>query len=573
MRNVFVATLVVGALVSCGPTKSKSTIDAGSGSAIDAAPLPHTLTAINVTPQETILELDLNASAQQAFVATGVYMDGVPEDLTAQVTWTSTNASLGTMSGPTLSILPFSTATAVTSKIKADLNGITGVGQITVAAYRKTGAQQDFFFILPYTDPAGNAVKPLAFSTKIPSLDVFFVVDTTGSMGPEIANLQSSLNSTVIPGIQAAANDTQFGVGALEDFPVSPYGNSNCPSNGVNDQPFKLLQTITSSTSAITAGVNALASGGTPIGCGNDWPEGGIEAIYQVATHEGLSGPAPTNIPATPVGFRAGSMPVIVAMSDANWHDPSATTNACASATTAYSGAVAAVAHSTAQTNAALLNACARVVGVAAQNQFFPGACSSQNDMEGFAKTTGARVPPAAWDVGTRPSGCAANQCCTGVNGAGRAPDSDNLCPVVFIANQDGTGVSAAIVTGIQMLARFAQFDVTTLINGLTTDIDGVALPTPHTTADFIKAVTPKSFVLPPAPPVVPNPTFDTTAFHGVTPNTKVSFDVTAFNDFVMQTQDAQIFRATIQVLAGGCTPLDQRDVLILVPPQPITIQ
>ena len=55
--------------------------------------------------------------------------------------------------------------------------------------------------------------------------------------------------------------------------------------------------------------------------------------------------------------------------------------------------------------------------------------------------------------------------------------------------------------------------------------------------------------------------------------NTRVKFDVKALNDFVPQTAEAQIFRATIRVLASGCTPLDQREVLILVPPTPVTIQ
>jgi hypothetical protein len=79
--------------------------------------------------------------------------------------------------------------------------------------------------------------------------------------------------------------------------------------------------------------------------------------------------------------------------------------------------------------------------------------------------------------------------------------------------------------------------------------------------------------MLPPSPPVVPNPTFDTTTFYGVTPNTRVQFDVKALNDFLPQTADAQIFKATIRVVAGGCTDLDQREVLILVPPNPIIIQ
>ena len=98
-------------------------------------------------------------------------------------------------------------------------------------------------------------------------------------------------------------------------------------------------------------------------------------------------------------------------------------------------------------------------------------------------------------------------------------------------------------------------------------------MPTPHTTADFIKSIVPTGFTLPAAPPVVPNPTFNATAFQNVTPGTQVAFNVNAFNDFIVPTNEAQIFSATIQVLASGCTPLDQRTVLILVPPTPITIQ
>ena len=166
----------------------------------------------------------------------------------------------------------------------------------------------------------------------------------------------------------------------------------------------------------------------------------------------------------------------------------------------------------------------------------------------------------------------AAGQCCTNTNGTGRAPDGDGLCPLVFRTDNNGTGLGGHIVTGIKMLTRFAMFDVTSERAGVTTDIDGNPLPTPHTTADFIREVIPTGFMLPPAPPVVPDPTFDTTTFYGVTPGTQIAFNVNAFNDFVPQTEDAQIFRATIRVLAGGCTPLDEREVLILVPPSPIIV-
>jgi Integrin beta chain VWA domain len=572
-----VIALVVGG--GCGPSAKHKTDggNGGDGSIVDTGPLPHTLSAITITPDEPIIELDLNTSAAIGFTATGNYADGVDEDLTNQVTWTLLNPAVGTLAGASLSIPGFATATAVTSKVTADYNGVQGLNQITVVAYRKSGPQQDFFFILPYQDPMGQVAKPLDFSTAIPALDVFFLMDTTGSMSGEIANLKSALTGTVVPGIQNAVTNSQFGVGAFEDFPVSPYGSTNCASSNTPDQPFKLLQTITPTTSAVQTGVNALANAtGSPIGCGSDLPEAGLEGIYQVATGEGLSSPSPTSVPANHTGvggvkFRAGTMPVVVAITDANSHGPGETST-CTSGSQPYAGAVATVAHSRAQVKTALGNICARLVGVAA----IPGGdagCTGQEYLEDLATTTGARVPPAAWDVGTRPAGCAANQCCTDYNGAGRAPDGDGLCPVVFRVQSNGTGLGTNIVTGIQMLTRFATFDVLRVVMGLATDVDGNALPGGHTTADFLKTIAPVSYVLPPPPPVLPPPTFDATTFHGVTPGTQVTFTIDAFNDFVPQVDHAQIFRATIQVLAGGCTPLDQRDVLILVPPTPITIQ
>jgi hypothetical protein len=453
-------------------------------------------------------------------------------------------------------------------------------------AYRQSGAQQDFFFILPFQDPMGPVNKPLDFSTAIPSMDVFFLMDTTGSMMGEIANLQSSLNSTVIPGIVNAIPNTQFGVGALEDFPLAPYGQSPCQYSNTPDQPFKLLQPITNNVAAVQSGVDALSvHGGTydgkPIGCGLDVPEGGLEAIYQVATGEGLTGPSPTSVPANHtgvggVGYRSGVMPVVVTISDAVSHgvgETAACTLGNQTYQAAYSGSVAAVAHSRAQTKAALGNICGRAVGIAAIDTLQPVSCNGQEYLEDLARTTGALVSPTAWDVGTRPAGCAAGQCCTDFNGAGRAPDANGLCPVVFRVATNGSGVGQQITVGIQMLQRFATFTVPTNRSGVMTDINGNPLPAPHTTADFLKAITPTSFVLPPPPPALPNPTFDSTTFYGVTPGTKITFTVDAFNDFVMQTNDAQIFRATIQVTASGCTPLDQRDVLILVPPQPVVIQ
>ena len=579
-RISFLAIAV--ALVACGPTNSSGDPDAPTGAA-DGSTLPHTLTGILVTPLNPIVELDLNTAGAQAFTATGQYLDNVPEDLTAQVTWTVGNAAVGAMTGPMLAIPAFAAVSVEVSTITASLGGLDGVAQITVVAYRRSGPAQDFFFVLPYVDPAGPATRPLDFSTLIPSLDVFFLMDTTGSMFGSITNLQSALTGTVVPGIQAEVPNSQFGAGAYEDFPILPYGSlagSDCGRGGLPtpDQPLHLFQTITSSIPAMQAAIAMMRTATGPIGCGQDWPEAGFEGLYQVATGEGLASPAPTNVPANStglggVGFRSDTMPVVVQITDAMSHGPGETGVCSTTGESAdYAGAVASVAHTRAQAKAALGAICARVVGVAPIQPTLAAECSGQADLEDFAQATGARVPPSAWDVPLRPPGCPVGQCCTDINGAGRAPDAQGLCPLVFRADASGTGLGGHIVTGIKMLTRFATFDVTSDRQGVTTAIDGTPLPAPHTTADFIRAVTPTGFTLPPPPPALPDPTFDATSFSGVTPGTTLAFDVNAYNDFVPQTQAAQIFRATIRVLAGGCTPLDERDVLVLVPPMPIIV-
>ncbi len=583
--------IVCSLFAACGPRVTVTGDAGGDGGGSDGTTdVPHTLSSIEVTPTNASIELDLNMPGSQTFVALGRFQDGNDMDISAAVSWSVSNPAVGTMTGPTLAIPGFGAVTVEVSRIRAELDGITGEAQITVVAYRRSGSSQDFFFVLPYMDPAGQVAKPLDFGTTVPSLDVFFLMDTTGSMIGEITTLQNALTSVVVPGIQAAVPNTQFGAGSFEDFPVSPYGalqGAECNQNNNQnpDQPLHLFQTITNNIAAVQAAVGqystGLAPNVAPIGCGADWPEAGIEGLYQVATGAGLTGPAPTSVPANTsgiggVGYRAGTMPVVVTVTDAMMHGPGESGTCAVSGfptqVANYTGAVAAVAHSRAQTKTALANICARSVGIASFQSGLPANCSGQADLEDFATATGARVPPAAWDIAARPAGCAANQCCTNTNGTGRAPDAQGLCPLVFLTDAAGNGLGSNIVTGIRMLTRFALFDVTSERQGVTTDIAGVPLPTPRTTADFIKQVIPTGFMVPAAPPVVPNPTFDMTTFFGVTPGTRVQFDVKALNDFVPQTANAQVFRATIRVLAGGCTALDQREVLILVPPNPIVI-
>src|SRR5262249_40686848 len=155
------------------------------------------------------------------------------------------------------------------------------------------------------------------------------------------------------------------------------------------------------------------------------------------------------------------------------------------------------IAHTRAQTKNALNLICGRSVGIAPTGGF---GCDGVEYLEYLSTATGARVPPTAWDLGTRPSGCAAGQCCTNFDGAARAPEGDGLCPLAFLVNPSGSGVSDSIVTGIQMLTRFATFTVPTEHEGVTTDIDGNPLPAGHNTADFLRSIVPETYLLPPPP-------------------------------------------------------------------------
>lgn len=522
---------------------------------------------LTVEPAELIVELDLGEGTTVDYSVVAHYADGDTEDVTAEATLSIADGEFGSVSGSTLQIPARDASFFGSAIVEVDAEGVSGAAQVTVATYRKSGPQQDFFFVLPYEDPAGSQSKPLTFSTGVKVLDVFFNVDTTGSMAGPIANLQSSLVS-VMASIQAGVDDTQVGVGSFEDFPVDGYGDVNC--NGTADQPFTLMQAITDSIPMAQAAANLLAlggPGGPPIGCGADGPESNVEALYQIATGDGLLGPQPTFVAVNHdglggVGFREGSLPVVIPITDALSHDGAG--NAC---NAQYGGAVAGVAASEADAVSALTGLCGRIVPVAVGN--FDPTCGPLGDGTRLAQATGSVIPPDAWDLlpAGRPATCAVGQCCTGLSGAGVAPAPDGSCPLVYRANVDGSGLDSSIVDGVRMLASYAPIDVVTEVDGVGQDVDGTALPEGITTADFIESVAPSGHGPLPLPGAAePVPTAN--GFDGVIPNTDVTFEITAVNRVVTPGPDARLFEATIRVLASGCSELDERTVFILVPPQ-----
>ena len=137
-----------------------------------------------------------------------------------------------------------------------------------------------FYFELPYGEPEQTDI--LTFAPTVKKADIFFNVDTTGSMGGAISNLKSGLSYTIIPGVIARISDVAFGVGWFND---PAYGISNTP---------------TTNTATAQSSVNGFAAG-VP-GSGGDLNEMGYDSLIQIAN----SG-----------GWRDKTIPIVMHMTDA----------------------------------------------------------------------------------------------------------------------------------------------------------------------------------------------------------------------------------------------------------------
>ncbi|AKF10147.1 vWA domain-containing protein [Sandaracinus amylolyticus] len=170
-------------------------------------------------------------------------------------------------------------------------------------------ARGDFVFVVPFVDDPVPAQRTLDFATDIRKADVYFLIDTTGSMGVPIDNVRTSLSTPVvgiIDRVRATIPEAWFGVGQVKDF----------------DDPFVFRNEtdITSDAARAQLGVNALSPSG-----GGDGPEGQVPSLYAVASgSEILLTPARTDCPARTYGwpcFREDAVPIVVLVTDAPFHN------------------------------------------------------------------------------------------------------------------------------------------------------------------------------------------------------------------------------------------------------------
>lgn len=415
------------------------------------------------------------------------------------------------------------------SKLKQDTDndGYSDLAEVLVGSDpcdKESGVKDagvKFYFELPYKGEKQN--DTLVFSPQVQKADIFFNVDTTSSMGEEIAKLKDSLSTVIIPGIKAKITDSAFGVSYFDDFPITPYGSGS-------DQPFGLLQSPTTDVATAQAGVNKLKKHS-----GNDLPESGYESLYKIATGAELKWNG-GSVAEGGVGFREGAIPIVFHITDAAAHD---------SNNTPYSSSKVYTIFSQSQVIEAMNAIGAKVVSVVSEGG---ETTKATNQLTTVSNETGAVVPSCA--------------------NAGRTT-------LLYTIKSNGSNLDSSAVNGVDALIKYASFDVRVEpaadLNDPSLDtscflkkvealeyipVDDCAATIVATPQDFSEAGYNNGFS-----------NFSTGTSTAGTPGNKLTFNVEAMNDCFPQEKEAKMFKAYINVIDNKTgSVLDTQPVTIIVP-------
>ncbi len=344
---------------------------------------------------------------------------------------------------------------------------------------------------------------PLTTEAQVGRADVLFLIDTTASMQDEIDRIRDSIRDRLAPAIERTLQDTRIGVATFADFPIEPYGDADA-----GDQPFRLVSQMTDDLAQIQAAVSSIR-----LGNGRDEAESHVEALYQVATGEGLGSwvSASFGCPSGGMGypcFRGDALPVVLLFTDAPFHNGPDDTQPYMGITPAphrYDQAVAEL------TSRGIKVMC-----------FDSGDGGALGDLRRVSTDTGA--------IATDGS------------------------PLVFDVGRRGENLNNEVVSAIELFASAIEFDVDTVL----ADPDPSDGVDPR---DFVEGIVPVS-----ANPPDGVSSFDDTTFYGVVSGTDLLFRLTLRNDAIVPGPTARRFRLEITFRGDRSIRLDRRIIEIVIP-------
>ncbi len=162
-------------------------------------------------------------------------------------------------------------------------------------------------FLLTVSFAYGDSITPSSFSAHIAAIggtatlrktvtispiatapvDLFFLTDTTGSMGGAISNVRTGFSS-VVSSVSGVASDARYGAGQYRDI--------------FDSFTYSLDQDLTANPAVVQTAINSWFASG-----GGDTPEGNLIALEEVANT---------------TSWRDGSQRILVWTGDAPGHDP-----------------------------------------------------------------------------------------------------------------------------------------------------------------------------------------------------------------------------------------------------------
>ena len=380
-------------------------------------------------------------------------------------------------------------------------------------------ARGDLAFLAPYASASDPGIPPeplrrtLWVDTRIRKLDIYLMMDTSGSMTGEMANLRSAFNTVIAPQVRSLIPDSWFGAGRLED----------CPSSTCANAMHNIID-LTPDIAAVQASVDTLTST-----CGGSEPY--HQTLWLLATGEtdrfdGNVRPRPRRCTdPTTIGwpcFRRDALRAVVLMCD----EPLASQSlGCSSS---YPG------RTQADAVAAMNAAGIRFIGIDSST-----SSALQTEMHAVARATGA-------------------------------VDSRTDTPIYRRIPATGAGLDTAVVESVRGLTEQVPLRVDTELENAAGSPAGVDVA-----ATFIARVEANASGASIGGRVCTGlPTGDASGdgspdhFPRVLPGTSVCFDVVPrANRTVPATSVPGAYRARLLIRGDSSTILDERELLFVVPP------
>ena len=435
--------------------------------------------------------------------------DGVPD------TSEDANCSGGVDAGESSALAGDTDGDGVTDLIE------TAAGTDPTNAADNPRANGDFVFEVPYLKPQLPLSSDLDFSTQLQAVDLYVMLDRSGSMSAEINSIKTNL-STVVRNVACPPYGTGTPGNCIPDLWAGAAtigyqgGGATAFEHWVDIQRNPSFATVPVSGSSGSNSLEPLTFGAYAAVTGQGGANFTMGSVPPRATCNGS--------PAKAAGFqtfgypcfRQGALPVVLLATDEPPFGGGDTY-----AAPSWSSVV----------KPQFLGTKAKLVGILGDQL----SGTTQSDLQTMARDTGAI------DL---------------MNGN---------APLVF--NGSGTSAAAAIQTGIIRLANGLPLD----LNAVTTDDSS---DTVNAITAFIDHLETQQLGTPACSAGLS--TQDTNAdtfadkFVGVRTGTPVCWKVVSKQNTTVPATDApQMFKATVAVYGDGVTQLDTRDVYFLVPPKP----